>query len=229
MNWKEFLKPSVGKLIIPIILLTSYFISVIITESQTIALWTTDSEYNAISFLTSSLTFLWLQSLIGFFLPNGFVVGIIISAFLWYVISAFSIGFWKKGKTWSTAIILLFILLLTGFISYLYTSGCFGCRPPTPMVGFDSSLSFCNSTGISVFINNIGTKPFLKSDVNLGIMTKELQKCNATPESDDIVPVGGTSVACDNIITGQDKGFNVIVINGTAGRPINSLKVTVSC
>ena len=228
MNWKEFFSPTIGKLIIPIILLASYFISVIITESPTIALLTTDSEYNAISFLTSSLTFMWLQFL-WIFLPNSTAIGIVISAFLWYVISAFSIEYFKKGKTWTATIILLIFLLLTGFVSYFYISGCFGCRPPTAMVEFDSSLSSCNSTGIFVFIKNIGTKPFLKSDVNIGIATKELHQCNATPESDALVPVGGTSVACDYVITGQDKGLNVIVVNGTAGRPINLLRVTVSC
>lgn len=99
------------------------------------------------------------------------------------------------------------------------------------IVSLDEGASFCNTTGIYLYIHNQGTMDFNKGNVNIGLQGGALQTCNKTVATDATIVAGGGSVVCDNGITsGWRSGFNTVIVTGGSGlAPTNTVRMSISC
>lgn len=127
----------------------------------------------------------------------------------------------------ATIMMLVITIALAG-VAYLYISGIF-TQQTGRIVALEESATFCNTTGIFLYVKNTGTQAFSKSNLNIGLQGSTLRDCNSTAAGDTAVPPGGASVLCENSITGTAQGFNTIIVSGKGLGPTNTIRTPISC
>jgi len=128
----------------------------------------------------------------------------------------------------ATIMMLVITIALAG-AAYMYISGIF-TQQTGKTVAFDEGATFCNATGIYVYVKNTGTQPYYKGNVSISLQGGTPQTCGNSPADNNVVVTpGGASVPCTNPITGTSQGFNTIVISGSAGGPTNTVKGSQAC
>ena len=127
----------------------------------------------------------------------------------------------------ATIMMLVITIALAG-VAYLYISGIF-TQQTGRIVALDESATFCNTTGVFLYVKNTGTQAFLKSNLNIGLQGAALHDCNSTVAGDSSIPPGGASVSCESPVTGTVQGFNSIVVSGKGLGPTNTIRSPISC
>jgi flagellin-like protein len=127
----------------------------------------------------------------------------------------------------ATIMMLVITIALAG-VAYMYISGIFTGQTART-VALDSSATFCNTTGIYLYVQDTGTQPFSKSNLNIGLAGGNLNTCNGTSLNDAALTPGGAPLMCDNVITGISAGFNSVVVTGKGLGPTNTIRGPVSC
>ena len=127
----------------------------------------------------------------------------------------------------ATIMMLVITIALAG-VAYLYISGMFNTQIART-IGIEESATFCNSTGIYLYVENHGTQSYKQSNVQIGLQGGNLQSCNKTSAADATLTPGGAAVMCENVITGTSQGFNNVIVAGTGLGPTNTLRLPVSC
>ena len=130
----------------------------------------------------------------------------------------------------ATILMLVIAISLAG-LSFMYFQGIF-TQQTGRIIGIDEGATFCNTTGIYLYVKNLGTQDFNAGNVRVGMQGGSLQTCNKSTatESDVKLVAGGSAVLCDNYIAGSRAGFNTIIVTGGLGlSPTNTLRISVSC